>query len=128
VLPAPWLLALGLVVGLLVLIPAQRLRLGGYAPRTIGLYTVVLWALAMLLIVRPIGGRLLAPLVLIGYLAPFVGAPGEVRRAIDRRRPRAGSGRPPMRNVTPPDADAAVASRPADPPDPPDSPDREDEA
>jgi hypothetical protein len=125
VLPAPWLLALALVVGLLVLIPAQRLRLGGYAPRTIGLYAVVLWALAMLLVVRPIGGRLLVPLVLIGYLAPFVGAPGEVRRAIDRRRPRTAGGRPTMKNVTPPDADAAVSPQPDDRHDPPD---REDEA
>ena len=107
-LPAPWLLGLALLVALLVLIPARRLRLGGYAPRTIGLYTLVLWALAMLLVVRPIGGRLLVPLVLVGYLAPFVGAPGEVRRALDRRRPRSRGGRPPMKNVTPPDADAAA--------------------
>ena len=123
-LPAPWLLGLGLVVGLLVLIPARRLRLGGYAPRTIGLYAVILWALAMLLVIRPIGGRLLVPLVLVGYLAPFVGAPGEVRRAIDRRRPRTADGRPPMKNVTPPDADAGEAA-PVGRADPPD---REDEA
>ena len=113
-LPAPWLLGLALVVALLVLIPARRLRLGGYAPRTIGLYTLVLWALAMLLLVRPIGGRLLVPLVLVGYLAPFVGAPGEVRRALDRRRPRAAGRRPPMKNVTPPDADVPEPG-PADP-------------
>ena len=37
-LPAPWLLALALVVGLLVLIPARRLQLGGVSARAAGAY------------------------------------------------------------------------------------------
>ena len=43
----PWLLALGLVLALLVLIPARRLQLAGLAPRTVGLLALTLWALAM---------------------------------------------------------------------------------
>ena len=35
--PAPWLLALALVVGLLVLIPARRLQLSGFGGRVVRL-------------------------------------------------------------------------------------------
>ena len=101
--PAPWLLALALVVGLLVLIPARRLQLAGFSSRIIGLYALGVWALAMVMAIRPIAIRLLVPFLLIAYLAPFVGAPDRVRRFVDRgRRPPRGG--PPMKNVTPPDA------------------------
>ena len=43
--PAPWMLALALVVGLLMLVPARRLRAAGLEPSTIGFYAVVIWAL-----------------------------------------------------------------------------------
>ncbi len=104
--PAPWLLALGLVLGLLVLIPARRLQAAGFASRTIGWYAVVLWAMGMALAIRPLGARFLVPIVLIAYLAPFVGAPEQVRRVLGRRRPTvpgASPGAPPMKDVTPPD-------------------------
>ena len=42
----PWLLALGLVVGLLVLIPAYRLRVSDVQPRVIAVYAAVLWRVA----------------------------------------------------------------------------------
>jgi hypothetical protein len=108
-LPAPWLLALALVVGLLVLIPARRLQLAGFSSRTIGLYALGVWALAMVIAIRPIGIRILLPFLLVAYLAPFVGAPEQVRRVV-RRGGRSRSGRPPMKDVTPPevrDSDAA---------------------
>jgi hypothetical protein len=106
-LPAPWLLALALGVGLLVLIPARRLQLSGVSGRFIGLYALVLWLLAMLIAIRPIATRFLVPILLLAYLAPFVAGPDRVRRLL--RRPPAdpgGSGdvdRPPMKDVTPPD-------------------------
>lgn len=108
----PWLLALGLVLGLLVLLPARRLQLAGLAPRTIGLLALTLWALAMFVAVSPGGARILVPIVLLAYLAPFVAAPDRVARVLRRGGGSgdggpAGSGRvgdrPPMKNVTPPD-------------------------
>jgi hypothetical protein len=108
-LPTPWLLAVALVVALLVLIPARRLQLAGMSARTIGLYALVVWALAMFLVVRPVGARILVPFLLVAYLAPFVAAPERVRRVLGRGRlggpGPAADGRPPIKNVTPPDAD-----------------------
>jgi hypothetical protein len=106
-LPAPWLLALALGVGLLVLIPARRLQLSGVSARIIGLYAVALWVLAMIVAIRPIATRFLVPMLLVAYLAPFVAGPDQVRRLL-RRPPvdRGGPGgvdRPPMKDVTPPD-------------------------
>ena len=106
-LPAPWLLALALGVGLLVLIPARRLQLSGVAGRTIGLYVLVLWVLAMTIAIRPVATRFLVPILLVAYLAPFIAGPDQVRRLL-RRPPAGGPGgdgvdRPPMKDVTPPD-------------------------
>jgi hypothetical protein len=109
-LPAPWLLALALVVGLLVLIPARRLQLGGVSARAAGAYVVVLWVLAMAVAIRPVATRFLVPILLVAYLAPFIAGPDQVRRWL-RRPPAGGAGgaardgveRPPMKDVTPPD-------------------------
>jgi len=117
--PAPWLLALALVIGLLILVPARRLQLAGLAPRTIGLYALTLWLLAMIVAVQPVATRVLVPILLIAYIGPFVSAPDTVRRVL-RQGDRPGSGRtasgrtarPPMKNVTPPEA-----GFPADAPD-----------
>jgi hypothetical protein len=101
----PWLLALGLVLALLVLIPARRLQLAGLAPRTIGLYALGLWLLAMLIAIQPGATRILIPILLAAYLAPFVAAPDRMRGILGRGgRPPGGSARPPIKNVTPPDA------------------------
>jgi di/tricarboxylate transporter len=104
VLPAPALLALGILILLVVLLPARRLQLGGFSGRAIGLYAVCLWALAMLLAIRPVLTRLLVPILLVMYLAPFVVAPGRVSGIVRRARGRGDPPpRPPMKNVTPPD-------------------------
>lgn len=97
----PWLLAVALLIALLVLIPARRLQLSGFSSRVIGLYALVLWGLAMVLAIRPTGARILVPFLLVAYLAPFVAGPDAVRRVF--RRPPPGDGRPPMKDVTPPD-------------------------
>ena len=117
--PAPWLLALALVIGLLILVPARRLQLAGLAPRTIGLYALTLWLLAMIVAVQPVATRVLVPILLIAYIGPFVAAPDTVRRVLRQGdRPRSGRAaggppaRPPMKNVTPPEA-----GFPADAPD-----------
>jgi hypothetical protein len=95
--PAPWLIALALVVGLLVLIPARRLTASGLSSRAVGAYAVGLWLLGMLMAVRPIGGRILLPLILVLYLAPFIATPEVVGRVIRR----GGRGRRPLKDVTP---------------------------
>ncbi len=82
--PAPWLLALGLVLALLVLLPARRLQLAGMAPRTIGALAFLLWALAMFVAISPGGARVLIPILLVAYLAPFVAAPDRVGRILRR--------------------------------------------
>jgi uncharacterized membrane protein YedE/YeeE len=108
-LPAPALLAVGLALGLLILLPARRLRLAGLSGRSIGLYAAVLWALAFFLAIRPAVTRFLIPILLISYLAPFVVAPARLSRIVQRGHGRAGPNvdgdppPPPMKNVTPPD-------------------------
>ena len=109
--PTPALLAVGLALGFLVLLPARRLQLAGFAGRSIGLYASALWALAFLLALRPVATRFLVPILLIAYLAPFVVAPGRLGRIVRRGRGPIGTGRdddalePPMKNVTPPGPD-----------------------
>ena len=105
VLPAPWLIAVALLLGLVVTLPARRLYLAGLSGRSIGLYALALWGLGFLLIVRPGFARLLLPILLIAYLAPFVAGPDRIAR-LSRIGRRGGPGdppAPPMKNVTPPD-------------------------
>lgn len=102
----PALLALGLVLGLLVLLPARRLQLAGLSGRTIGFYAACLWVGGFFLAVRPVGAKFLIPILLLAYIAPFVAAPELVGRALRRGRPR-DQPPPPMKNVTPPDDPAA---------------------
>ena len=110
-LPAPGLLLIGLVIGLIILVPARRLQLAGFSGRTIGIYAACLWALAFFLAVRPVAARFLVPILLIAYLAPFVAAPGRLSRIVARGRGRGGPGgtggtgeppKPPIKDVTPP--------------------------
>ena len=105
--PAPWLLALGLVIGLLVLIPARRLTAGGVSSRAAGAYAVGLWLVGMFLAIRPLGARILVPFVLVAYLAPFVATPDVVSRVIRR----GGRGRRPLKDVTPRDGTPVSTSR-----------------
>lgn len=105
----PWLLALGLVLGLLVLLPARRLQLAGLAPRTIGLYALGLWLLTMFVAIQPTAARILVPILVVAYVAPFVAAPDRVGRFLRRGGGPSGGGaagrRPPIKNVTPPESD-----------------------
>ena len=106
-LPNPELLAVGLLLALVVLLPARRLQLGGLSSRVIGLYVVFVWGLAFLLVVRPVAARFLVPILIVAYIAPFVAGPERVARLVRRGRVgrggRGGPPAPPMKNVTPPD-------------------------
>ncbi len=94
----PWLLALALGLGLLVLIPARRLRAAGLSSGSVGLYALSLWGLAMLVAIRPGATRIVIPLLLLAWVAPFIAGPDVLGRVL-RRQPS----RPPIKNVTPPD-------------------------
>lgn len=99
---SPSLLALALVVGLLVLLPARRLQLAGLSTRAVGLYAVTMWLAGVFLAIRPVGAKFLVPILLLAYIAPFVAAPEVVGRVLRRGQPR-DPPPPPMKNVTPPD-------------------------
>ncbi|MEA2619521.1 MAG: hypothetical protein QOC97_294 [Chloroflexota bacterium] len=102
--PTPALLAIALVLGLVVLLPARRLQLAGFRGRSIGAYAAFLWALAFVLAIRPIAARFLIPILVIAYLAPFVVAPARMARMLARGRGgHHEPAPPPMKNVTPPD-------------------------
>jgi hypothetical protein len=94
----PWLLALALGLGLLVLIPARRLRAAGLSSGSVGLYALTLWGLAMLVAIRPGATRIVIPLLLLAWVAPFIAGPDVLGRVLRRQPPR-----PPIKNVTPPD-------------------------
>jgi hypothetical protein len=96
---SPSVLGLGLVIGLLVLLPTRRVQLAGWSGRSIGLYALILWVGAMLVGLMP-GARLLVPILLVAFIAPFVAAPVRVQQVLrrgGRRDP------PSMKDVTPPD-------------------------
>jgi hypothetical protein len=99
---SPQLLALGLGLGLLVLLPARRLQLAGWSGRAIGLYALGMWLVALIVAVRPVATRFLIPILLVAYLAPFVAAPERVVHVLRRGR-RGDPPPPPIKDVTPPD-------------------------
>jgi hypothetical protein len=99
---SPALLALGLGLGLILLIPARRLQLAGLTGRSIGVYALVLWMLGFLAALRPGPLRLLIPILLVAYIAPFVASPEFITRLLHRGRGTIPPG-PPMKDVTPPD-------------------------
>ena len=103
-LPSPALLGLAIAIALLVLLPARRLHLAGMSSRVIALYATALWALGMFVAIRPVLLKVLVPILLVLYLAPFVTAPDRVAGIVRRTRRRDDDlPRPPMKNVTPPD-------------------------
>jgi hypothetical protein len=107
VLLEPFPIALGLVIALLVLLPARRLQLAGFRARWIAAYAVVTWSLAFFLALRPFAARFLVPILVLLYIAPFVVAPERMTRVTRRIRSGRDDGpRPPMKNVTPPDPPA----------------------
>jgi hypothetical protein len=110
--PSPALLALALVLFFVLLAPTDRLRRAGWPPRALGAYLVTMLLLGLLLAELPGPARFLVPILVLGYLAPFVAARvGLVR--FRARQPVVTVERPPIkhvegpaRDVPPPDAAA----------------------
>ena len=101
------LIGIALLLGLLVAIPTRRLAIAGVDRVTLSMYYAFLWIVSLLAIELRGGGRLLVPILLVAYLAPFVTWRAGIERLRARfgRRPglRERGGRP-MKDVTPHDA------------------------
>jgi hypothetical protein len=81
---SPALLAIALVLFVLLLAPTGRLQRAGWPPRALGGYLLVMLALGLLVAELPGPTRFLVPIIVLGFLAPFVA----VRAGIERwRRP-----------------------------------------
>jgi hypothetical protein len=85
----PALLLIFLVAGLVALIPVWRLHVAGWPPRS--LFTAwILYAVGILVAVRfPGPVRVLIPVIVLAYVAPFVAGPERLSRVLNGRpRPR----------------------------------------
>ncbi len=100
------MLAIAGLVALLVLLPARRLHLAGWRREALTTYFAAVWLLGVVVAVVPAPTRLLVPILLIAYLAPFVTPRAGLDRLFGRgpASPPVEPERPPPRNVTPPDA------------------------
>lgn len=120
---SPALLLVILVAALIALIPVWRLRVAGWPPRWLFLAWAA-YALSIFLAVRaPLAMRVLVPILVVAYVAPFVAGPERLARVLRGRgeRPR------PIIDVTPvppaglpsprPDEPEAPADRDGDPDD-----------
>ncbi len=110
----PALLAFLLVVALLALLPTRRLHLGGWPGRAVLAYYLVLIGLALAAVELRAFGRLVVPVLVVAYLAPFVAVGDGLARLLGTRRwrPDRGTG-PAPKDVTPPVAllEGVAASR-----------------
>jgi hypothetical protein len=95
----PLLLILALigVIALLVLIPTRRLHLAGWSQRALIVYFLAMLGLGLLVAELRGPARFLVPILVIGYLAPFVVASEGMARLMGRQPKR-----PVVRDVTPP--------------------------
>lgn len=100
---SPLTLAIAGLVALLVLIPTRRLQLKGWSRDALVTYFGAVWLLGVAVAAISAPARLLVPVLLVAYLAPFV----TWRQGLDRVRGRPASPPPPppprVKNVTPPD-------------------------
>jgi hypothetical protein len=86
-----------LLAGLLALIPAWRLHVAGWPPRTL-LTAWVMYAAGIIIAVRfPVAVRLLIPVLVLAFVAPFVAGPERLSRVLRSRRAEPGV----VINVTP---------------------------
>jgi hypothetical protein len=92
----------GLLLAVLAIVPTRRLVLRGVSPTVTAAYFAMLWLAAFAILAVPGRPRLLLPIVVILTVLPFV----TWRDGVDRLLGRPAR-RPPPRNVTPPEQEAA---------------------
>jgi hypothetical protein len=94
----PGLIALFLVAALVALLPVWRLRAAGW-PRGVLVTAWLLYAFGIFLAVRfPAGFRLLLPILVVAFVAPFIVGPERLNRILRRPPPTP----PKVKDVTPP--------------------------
>ena len=92
---SPWLLAVTLALVAIAAIPTRRLFVAGIGRGVLTTYLVGLVALGFLAVSGRAPERLVVPLFIVSFVAPFLVSPALVRRA-SRRPGRPGEeGRPP---------------------------------
>lgn len=83
---SPALLATILLAALLALIPVWRLRVAGWPPRSL-FSAWILYAAGIFVAVRfPGPVRILVPILVLAYVAPFVAGPERLSRVLNGRR------------------------------------------
>jgi hypothetical protein len=115
--PSPTILAGAGLLFLLFLIPTRRLQLAGWPARALGSYLGGMLVLG--LVTAELRGpiRFLVPILVIGYVAPFVTLRSGIERLLGGGRRRKGGGpdvrveRPPMRSVSGPARDVPPEDR-----------------
>jgi hypothetical protein len=90
----PTTIALSLLLALLVLVPTRRLAFAGARRETLAAYFFGVWLLSVFAVVGP---RVLLPVVLVAYVAPFVTVGAGIDALRRRFTPR------PVKDVTPRD-------------------------
>jgi hypothetical protein len=84
----PALLAMILVAMLIALLPVWRLRVAGWPLRSL-LIAWLLYSAGVFAVLRVPGLRLLVPILVLAYVAPFVAGPERLSRVLNGR-PRGG--------------------------------------
>ena len=104
---SPVTLVIAVVVGLVVLIPTRRLQLAGWNRDGLWTYFASVWLLGVVVAVLPAPARLLVPILLVAYLAPFLSVRAGLERLFGRPGPpppvEPEPEKPPIKNVTPPE-------------------------
>jgi hypothetical protein len=106
--PSPAILALTGLLFLLFLIPTRRLQLAGWPARALGSYLGGMLLLGLVAAELRGPTRFIVPILVIGYVAPFVTLRSGIERLLGGGRRRKGGGpdvrveRPPMRSVSGP--------------------------
>lgn len=96
----PAILALVLILGVLALVPTRRLARLGWSGGSLAAYFLTLWLLGLVAALAGGAARLLVPVLLAVWVAPFL----SWRDGLDRvfNRTRHADDQRPIRNVTPP--------------------------
>jgi hypothetical protein len=110
--PSPVLLALSLVLFVLLLPPTDRLRRAGWPPRALGAYLIGMLLLGLLVAELPGPARFLVPILIVGYVAPFVTARAGIDRLRRTRRPVVTVERPIVKQVHGPSRDVSPRDGP----------------
>ena len=98
-------IAIAGLVAFFVLAPTRRLQRSGWTREALTTYFGVVWLLGVAIAVFPLPARLLVPVLLIAYIAPFLTIRAGLRRLLGRPDPRppVEPQPPPVKNVTPPE-------------------------